>query len=113
MTTEQLKHTPGPWWVTDSGVRDRGGYIFHTNPVTRYEGQEERYAKEVAEREANRHAASALPELLATAAELDRLMLVIESAVRWQDPAHHSAVLALVKANRTVLAKATGATHEQ
>jgi hypothetical protein len=30
--------TPGPWEVTDSGVRSRDGYIFHTVPVTRYKG---------------------------------------------------------------------------
>lgn len=58
------KHTPGPWWATDHGVRDSGGYIFHTNQVQRYEGQEERYKREVAEREANKLLAAALPELL-------------------------------------------------
>lgn len=60
----QAKHTPGPWWATENGVRDSGGYIFHTNPVMRYPGQDERYAKEVAEREANKAAAAALPDLL-------------------------------------------------
>lgn len=39
----------------------------------------------------------------AVALELDRLMLVIESAVRWQDPTHHAAVLSLLKANRAAL----------
>lgn len=57
-------HTPAPWWVTDSGVRDRGGYIAHTNPVQHYEGQDERYAFEVAQREADKHLIAAAPELL-------------------------------------------------
>ena len=55
---------------------------------------------------------AAAPEHHAVALELDRLMLVIESAVRWQDPTHHTAVVALVKANRAVIAKAIGSAHE-
>lgn len=58
------KHTPGPWWATDSGVRDVGGYICHTNPPTRYPDQDERYEKEVAERVANKSLIAAAPELL-------------------------------------------------
>jgi hypothetical protein len=61
------KHTPGPWWVTDSGVRDSGGYICHTNSVTRYPGQDERHAFEVAQREADRRLIAAAPELLEAA----------------------------------------------
>ena len=102
------KHTPGPWWTTENGVRDRGGYIFHTNQVQRYEGHDERYAKEVAEREANKQLAAALPELFAVVADLDRLMLVIESAVRHSDPRNHAAVMALILANKAALIKATG-----
>lgn len=59
------QHTPAPWWVTDSGVRDRGGYICHTKPAQRYEGQQERYEREVAERAANKLLIAAAPELLA------------------------------------------------
>jgi len=58
------KHTPGPWWVTDHGVRDVGGYIAHTNSVQRYEGQDERYALEVAQREADKRLIAAAPDLL-------------------------------------------------
>lgn len=57
-------HTAGPWWATEYGVRDSGGYICHTHPPSRYPGQEERYAKEVAEREANKHLIAAAPDLL-------------------------------------------------
>jgi hypothetical protein len=58
------KHTPGLWWVTDKGIRDSGGYICHTNSVQRYEGQDERYAREVAQREADKRLIAAAPELL-------------------------------------------------
>jgi hypothetical protein len=45
--------TPGPWSITDYGVRDRGGFICATTHVSRYEGQDERYAREVAQRAAD------------------------------------------------------------
>lgn len=59
------KHTPGPWWVTNNGVRSHGGYIAHTNSVMRYEGQEDRYAFEVAQRDADKALIAASPALLA------------------------------------------------
>lgn len=58
------KHTPGPWWIAEHGVRDVGGYIAHTNSVQRYEGQDERYALEVARREADKRLIAAAPDLL-------------------------------------------------
>lgn len=57
-------HTPGPWWTTDSGVRDRGGYICHTNPAQRYGGQDERFVRESAERAANKLLIAAAPAML-------------------------------------------------
>jgi hypothetical protein len=60
----EVKHTPGPWWVTDHGVRDVGGYVAHTKNAQRYEGQDERYAREVAQREADKLLIAAAPELL-------------------------------------------------
>jgi hypothetical protein len=47
-------------------------------------------------------------DLYAAGAAIDRLLLVIESAVRTADPAHHSAVLDALEANRAALAKAQG-----
>jgi len=61
-----MKHTPGPWTVTDKGVRDSGGYICFIPETTHYEGQDERYVKEVAERHANARLIAAAPELLET-----------------------------------------------
>lgn len=57
-------HTPAPWWVTDYGVRDRGGYICHTQPPTHFPDQDERFANEVEERKANARLIAAAPELL-------------------------------------------------
>lgn len=60
----EAKHTPGPWWTEESGVRDRGGYICHTRPAQRYPGQEDRFIKETAERAANKALIAAAPKLL-------------------------------------------------
>lgn len=58
------QHTPGPWWTTDHGIRDRGGYIAHTNSIQRYEGQDARYERELAQREADKRLIAAAPDLL-------------------------------------------------
>lgn len=57
-------HTPGPWWTTDDGIRDSGGYIAHTNSVLTYERQDERYAREIVQREADKKLIAAAPDLL-------------------------------------------------
>lgn len=51
---------------------------------------------------------AAAPDLAEAAIEIDRLFLVIESAVRNADPRHQPVVLAALKANRAALAKAGG-----
>lgn len=58
------KHTPGPWKVTDNGIRAHGGYIAHTNSVMRYPGQDDRYAFEVAQRDADKRLIAVAPDLL-------------------------------------------------
>lgn len=45
----------------------------------------------------------------ASGTELDRLALIIESAVRNADPGRHEIVVAALKANNIALSKATGA----
>jgi len=52
---------------------------------------------------------AAAPDLLAAGFEFERLMLVIDSAVRNADPKYHEQVLAALNANRAALQKATGA----
>lgn len=46
-----------------------------------------------------------MTDLYKAAKEIDRLFLVIESAVRFADPWQHSAVLAALKANRAAIKK--------
>jgi hypothetical protein len=58
-------HAPGPWWETESGVRDRGGLICHTISPQRYPGQEDRFERETIERAANKNLIAAAPDLLA------------------------------------------------
>lgn len=48
-------------------------------------------------------------KLREVATELDRLMLVIESAVRHADPRNHASVMALILANKEALALPTAA----
>ena len=96
-TNTEQKHTPGPWWATDSGVRDRGGYICHTNPPTHFQGQDERYDREVDERKANKNLIAAAPELLGA---LELLVAGIENSVS-------QTYLPLQQA-RAAIAKATG-----
>jgi len=56
--------------------------------------------------EANANLFAAAPDMLAAGIEIDRLMLVIESAVRNDDKSHHAKVLAALKANRAAIAEA-------
>lgn len=67
--------TPGRWWVTDSGVRDQGGYICFTLRAQRYEGQDERYERETAERAANANLIAA-----ANPAQILRLVSIARAA---------------------------------
>lgn len=103
--TEQLKHTPGPWWTTDSGVRERGGYICHTNQPTHFQGQDERYDRELAERRANKNLIAAAPELLA-ALEYAHACLTNQLSTKTK----HEYAIDLA---RVAIAKATGEHHDQ
>lgn len=79
-------HTPGPWWATDSGVRDSGGYICHTNRPTHYPDQDERYAQECEEREANKALIAAAPYLLSEVAALRK---ALEGVIASWDARNH------------------------
>ena len=50
---------------------------------------------------------AAAPDYHTAAREIDRLALVIESAVRFSDPTNLAAVRAALKANQAAIAKAT------
>lgn len=51
---------------------------------------------------------AAAPDHYAVALELDRLGLVIDSAIRFADPAFKDKVQALLRANRAAIARARG-----
>lgn len=97
-------HSSAPWWVTDGGVRNSGGYIVHTNSVQHYDGQDERYVREVAEREADKRLIAAAPDMFD----------VLETIVRVADGRRISGNLILdensplMGAARDALSKARG-----
>lgn len=97
-----LWHAPGLGEVHDSTGRVIAMCV-DVDPVE----EEQRPSPSLAEGEQLARLIAAAPDHHAVALELDRLMLVIESAVRWQDPTNHAAVLAMLKANRAAIAKAT------
>lgn len=60
------QHTPGPWKfiLSESGVRNNGGFICFLPKPTRYTGQDQRYEEETKEWECNALLIAAAPELL-------------------------------------------------
>lgn len=99
------KHTPGPWRVTDCGVRAHGGYIAHTNSVMRYPDQEERYAFEVAQRDADKRLIAAAPDLLEA---LEDLESDIAGRFDMEDPSTNPGIKFAIEAARAAIAKARG-----
>jgi len=106
----ELRHTPDPW------VRDGHNLstILHCtaergSPEAKHIcGDYEVIAECEGENwDANSLAIVALPDLLGAMREIDRLFLVIESAVRNSDPQRHAAVLEALKENRAAINKAT------
>lgn len=111
MTT---KHTPAPWFVdgadtnwTVYGLNDQGYNRFSAQIQRGNTAPMEHTGSD--EITANARLIAAAPEHHAVALELDKLMLVIESAVRRAEPGHHAAVVSLIQANIAALAKARGA----
>jgi uncharacterized protein YbbK (DUF523 family) len=93
-------YTPGLWWATNEGVRDDDGFICLFVKPTRYEAQEERFAHETAEREADARLIAVAPEIL-EALEFCR-------AVIWQHGCFEgSEKIAVAKADAAI-AKAKG-----
>lgn len=103
-----VKHTPGPWKIDFGYPRGLPGGISTMNggrPVTRFNT----FARPTSpEALANARLIAAAPDHHAVALELDRLALVIDSAVRFADPAFKDEVQALLKANKAALARARG-----
>lgn len=101
----KTSHTPGPWWVMESGVRDVGCYICHTNAPPHFQGQDERYANEIEERKKNKILIAAAPDLLYS---LKEAAAVLE-AFKFQS---QTAAQVLSEAY-AVIAKATGEANEK
>ncbi|WP_286951479.1 MULTISPECIES: hypothetical protein [Brevundimonas] len=102
-----VKHTPGPWeahktieahdgmpecWQIDAEHDAVCTTQFCYAPNT----------------EANARLIASAPDHHAVALELDRLALVIDSAVRFADPAFKDEVQALLRANKDAIARARG-----
>jgi hypothetical protein len=96
-----MSHTPAPWWVADYGVRDRGGFICARIAVQRYEGQDERFAREVAEHDANARLIAAAPDLLEALRDMLNTLT---------DGPDESDVARVFGVSRAAIAKATGET---
>lgn len=92
-------YTSSPWWVTDAGVRNDGGYICLINKPSRYYGQNERYEKETTERQANAQLIAAAPQLFEA---LQNLLgaHAIPSSICKERPAYEAAQAAIAKAVR-------------
>lgn len=104
--SEAVKHTLGPWEVA---YTDQNGQAVvmgpHTEICTCWHHCVESIRQEM---EANAHLIAAAPDFSDVSRELQRLSLVIESAVRNADLPNRPDVLALINANRAAIAKAEG-----
>lgn len=114
-----MKHTSAPW-ISEAhcsgkspdagcGVIASDDELVISNPsrgivawATRHVGQTS------AEVEANARLISTAPDYHEVALELDRLRLVIESAVRNADLPHHQEVVELLRSNMRAIGKASG-----
>lgn len=97
-----MKHTPGPWTLVKDGLpelNNQNNVVYGPGGTAIVYGQAN---------DADACLIAAAPDHHAVALQLDRLMLVIESAVRHSDPRNHAAVMLLLTANRAAIAKATG-----
>lgn len=99
--TRSDAHTPGPWKhvARNRGdVRVRDEIVSATGVVVVDDVSREEDARLIA----------AAPDQHAAAREIDRLSLVILSAVKADQPGQYDAVVAAILANRAAIASATG-----
>lgn len=58
-------HSADPWWSDEYGVRNQAGYICTIIWPTHFPSQDERYAQETVERQADARLIAATPKMLA------------------------------------------------
>ena len=99
-----VEHSLGPWYITNHGIRNISGHICEIKRPCRYPDQDERYAIELAERQADRHLISAAPDLL------EALIKLVDSFVATDEEGliEHAEQMQLARA---AIAKATGSTE--
>jgi len=107
--------TPGPWKLKFEPV---GNPVDHADfPHAHFLAGEDDYWDDATNtgfhlsgimNEDDAHLMAAAPDTYTSAREIDRLYLVIESAVRNADPRNHALVVAALKANQAAIAKAEG-----
>lgn len=105
------EHTPGPWTIEEYGDDDAPALVIHKDSETRVCFMATAGSHgDPARIEADARLIAAAPSLLATAQEVDRLMLVIESAVRSAHAVEYDAILTALRANRDAVGMAVSAT---
>lgn len=105
---EAFGHSAGPWNADECGVRNRSGYICQINRPTRFDGQDERYAREVAERTADARLIAAAPDLLAALKGLDEFWSE-DFPLGPDTPSLHYSMISMWRQIRAAIAKAEGA----
>lgn len=109
------KPTSGPWtygfshwgrWQIDSAKND-AGVSFHIAELASYAGLGGREKELNDQQEANARLIAMAPDQYMVGIWLDKLSLVIESAVRADAPSFHDQVVAMIKANRAAITRAT------
>jgi hypothetical protein len=95
LINKMSKHTPGPWLIAKEGIRTNAGFIaWFPCPRLKYEGQKERYEKELEEDAANAKLIAAAPMMI------EALERVDEELQTWYDAggSHREVLTELVKA---------------
>ena len=104
-----VKHTPGPWFEQTGFSDDVEITAESRESMVAICSMDLGFTGHIGvEQEANARLIAAAPDHHAVALELDRLMLVIDSAVRFADPAFKDEVQTLLRANKAAIARARG-----
>jgi len=103
-----VTHTPGPWSMGQTGCYETA--LVSPNAVVAFAAWDGGSGCHLEiKNAADARLIAAAPDQHDVALELDKWSLVILSAVRRDAPSDHDAIVALIKANRAAIAKATAA----